>query len=376
MKKKKKKNKDIKLEEEIINQKEIPDKFESQNKIKLILEKVNNEQINICGIKKEPQELKEKENEIKEEAKISPKDDKKEMTKEVDKDTSLKRGITISKRIVIRKSINNSFKNNEIISEQVLNIKGTEKSKPKQILEKQSLENNTFTIEKTIDKTKEENKLNEGLLSEQDTKKISEETLPKTQNIDNCIQLNIERIYENKTEKDKDKDKNNEISNEQIQRTQNSFVDLLPEEQNNNRFAITNISIKPKETTTKDSLEEKNKTILEKINNEEINICRSRIPKENISLINKNDEFIIEATKETPTKKEIKITTKRILRKNIVLNKFKNNEVISENIISINGIKNNPILEEESQDNNRFTVEKTKTKSDEEENKRNKKTLW
>jgi hypothetical protein len=69
--------------------------------------------------------------------------------------------------------------------------------------------------------------------------------------------------------------------------------------------------------------------------------------------------------------KEIKITTKKIVRKTDTINhRFKNNLISSGSALNINGKeKIKPIFEEESQENNRFSVEKTiKQKEKEKEN--------
>ena len=111
---------------------------------------------------------------------------------------------------------------------------------------------------------------------------------------------------------------------------------------------------------------EKEKIIFTKINNEEINIRRKS--KEIISLISKNNEFCIdqkmpekvEAITDTSDliPKQIKITTKKIVKKTDTIQyKFKNNLISSQNEININGReKIKPIFEEESQENNRFCV--------------------
>ena len=111
---------------------------------------------------------------------------------------------------------------------------------------------------------------------------------------------------------------------------------------------------------------EKDKIIFKKINNEEININRK--PKEIISLITKNNEFCIdqkmpeklEAITDTSDliPKQIKITTKKIVKKTDTLQyRFKNTLISSGNEINIHGKeKTKPIFEEESQENNRFSV--------------------
>ena len=186
---------------------------------------------------------------------------------------------------------NINYNNYEIISENELNIIATKKSIP--ILRKESQENNRFTVEKTNIKEKEPQKSD------------------RIQNIDNCIQLNIEKVGKKE----------------------------LP---------------------------------LEKINIEEINIISQ--PREIISLISKNNEFTIDKTvpetneQDTDTSdlipKEIKITMKKTVKKTGVLRKeFKNNQVKSENNFNINSIeKAKPVLEQEVIENNRFTIEKVDEK--------------
>ena len=186
---------------------------------------------------------------------------------------------------------NINYNNYEIISENELNIIATKKSIP--ILRKESQENNRFTVEKTNIKEKEPQKSD------------------RIQNIDNCIQLNIEKVGKKE----------------------------LP---------------------------------LEKINSEEINIISQ--PREIISLISKNNEFTIDKTvpetneQDTDTSdlipKEIKITMKKTVKKTGVLRKeFKNNQVKSEINFNINSTeKAKPILEQEVIENNRFTIEKVDEK--------------
>ena len=106
---------------------------------------------------------------------------------------------------------------------------------------------------------------------------------------------------------------------------------------------------------TKDNIELNKNKLLEIIKNEEINLNKK--PKE-ISLINENNKANIEENK-APIEREIKISTKKVYRKNIIHNKFKNNE----NNLCIKAIektKLKPILEEESQDNIKLTIEASK----------------
>ena len=107
--------------------------------------------------------------------------------------------------------------------------------------------------------------------------------------------------------------------------------------------------------------------VFKKINNQEINI--NRIPRKRISLISRNNEFcineVIPETVEEHTDtsdlipKQIKITTKKIVKKTDTIQyKFKNTLISSENDINILGKeKLKPIFEEESQENNRFTIQ-------------------
>jgi len=168
----------------------------------------------------------------------------------------------------------------------------------------------------------------------------------KIQNIDNCIQINIDRIYENK----------NTLSNQDIieqkqdmdKISQKSFAQLQPEEQNNNRFEVIG---------TLKSKDEKEK---------EKDIKPEDVKQKDIQDISKQNEQ--PEMEEESKEREIKITTKKVYRKNIK-NKFKNNSITSENEFNIKGIeKSKPILEQQTQENNRFTVEKTvkeKVKEDE-----------
>ena len=273
------------------------------------------------------------------------------------------REIKISTKKVYRKNItHHKFKKIFIAPENQILIKG--KKKTKTILEKETQNNNLFTIEKTINKI------------------IS--------NIDNCIQININREYDNKNiindngednqikenkdnfESNIEKESNKEDENKLKNIAQKSFIQLEPEEQNNNRFAIIIESKSDKEEKNKfgkmnDKLENVNSNLIfDIIKCEDFNI--QSIPKEEhreeIPIININEES---NKKEGTSKREIKITTKKIYKKNIILNKFKNYSIISENKFNIDGIeKNKIILEKESQENNRFTIEKTiKDKKDE-----------
>jgi hypothetical protein len=182
------------------------------------------------------------------------------------------RKIKISTKKVVRKNIiHHKFKNNEVVQENELNINGFRKKK--NILKEESQNNNRFTVEKTS--VSNQNK-----------------------NVDNCIQINIDGIQE---EKDKDKDK------------------------------------------------DKDKAVLEKIIKEEITIVSKS--KEVISLVAKNDEFSIEKTCPAITEK---ITDTSDLKQG------QNNEIISENELYINAIRKKKLsLEPHSQENNRFTIEKT-----------------
>ena len=113
------------------------------------------------------------------------------------------------------------------------------------------------------------------------------------------------------------------------------------------------------------------KRVFNKINIDKINLIRK--PRKLISDIIKNNGFSIHDLKMIPEtaeeitdtndliQKEIKIKTKKIVKKvDTIKYKFKNNLIISENAININGKeKEMPVLEEESQENNRFSVDKS-----------------
>ena len=113
------------------------------------------------------------------------------------------------------------------------------------------------------------------------------------------------------------------------------------------------------------------KRIFDKINIDKINIKRK--PRKLISYITKNNNFSINDLQTVPETveeitdtndlipKEIKITTKKIVKKvDTIQYKFKNNLITTENAININGKeKLLPIFEEECQENNRFSVDKT-----------------
>ena len=114
--------------------------------------------------------------------------------------------------------------------------------------------------------------------------------------------------------------------------------------------------------------EEKRKVCFNKMKIDEIIL--SQMIKAQIPIISKNDEFSIEKNKiETNEKitdtndlipKEIKITTKKILKKTDTIKyKFKNNFISSESKLNINGKeKLKQVFEEQSQENNRFTIDK------------------
>ena len=114
-----------------------------------------------------------------------------------------------------------------------------------------------------------------------------------------------------------------------------------------------------------------NKALLEKVNNEEVNISKKQ--KEQISLIIKNDEFSIEKNKDiSDTKekkaeetklpqKEIKIATKKVIKKiNSIQYKFKNVLITSEKELNIMGKeRTKQSLEQESIESNRFSIGKS-----------------
>ena len=136
---------------------------------------------------------------------------------------------------------------------------------------------------------------------------------------------------------------------------------LEPESQNNNRFTVEKTSVSNENKNIDNCIQynidgiheekdkDKDKPVLEKIINQEITIVSK--PKEVISLVIKNNEFSIEKTSPIITEK---ITDTSDLKQG------QNNEIISENELYINAIKKKKLsLEPHSQDNNRFTIEKT-----------------
>ena len=301
------------------------------------------------------------------------------------------REIKITTKKIYRKNIKlNKFKHFSITSENKLNINGIEKSKP--ILEEESQDNIGFTIErvnkdnKILDKYKGNEKdrkyLNE-MIKSLKVESINLIELKKKENvceIDKCIQLDInkgENIKEIEQEKEKNKEKQTnleqKIDNNSFNKKQKININLQPEEQLNNRFTVIS-SIKLEEKDDKSSenkadniYKEENKEIYNKIKPKElisknIDYGDSENNKRNISSINinENEDINIEGKYHEPHDREIKISTKKVYRKNILHHKFKNILISSENQLVIKGKKKtNYILEKEIQDNNRFSIEKT-----------------
>ena len=202
-------------------------------------------------------------------------------------------------------------------------------------------------------------------------------------NNDDYKQKKLEQIYiqhenelniitnKNKTEKDKNliksiKEKDNQINI--IKKKLEEITEKLKKVKNfdskleiDNNLNILNINgIKPISK----------KRLFDKINVDKIHLIRK--PGKLISYITKNNNFSINDLKAIPETieeitdtndlipKEIKITTKKIVKKvDTIKYKFKNNLISSENALNILGKeKLIPVLEEESQENNRFSVDK------------------
>ena len=232
--------------------------------------------------------------------------------------------ITIRKsvdEIKKRKSLNKEIedKNNEIISltkqlediankfnNPLLNLKPSdnkllinkninqEPNKDKLITTQEELNQKINSlIENKIKKEKDWNNL--AINKNEDIKVINEEPQKTENTINKCIEINIDKIYENKN--DTQLNDKNEINK------------------------VTEFSI---DKTIPDTKEE-----------------------------------LIDTADLIP--KEIKITTKKVVKKTDVIRaKFNNTSVAEQSQIKLDGEeKLKPILEEESQDNNRFSVEKT-----------------
>ena len=298
------------------------------------------------------------------------------------------REIKISTKKVYRKNIHHTFKKISIESGNNLSIKAIEKEKP--IFEKESQDNNRFSIEGTIDqnnKLEKEDVLKNKLINEK-------ESQPKEiiQNIDNCIQFNIDRTYEiKKDEKEpeikQDKKQIEKEDNEEKEKVEepldenklrekiklDNLSKLQPEEQNNNRFTVPS-SKKPKENIEKENIEkEKEKELLDNKNFEKGDNLdeedKKELPKENNPLISKNSETSIEGENKAPYEREIKISTKKVYRKSIKRHKFRNISINQGDKLNINGIqKNKIILEKEPQDNTRFTIEQNIKENKEKDN--------
>ena len=146
-------------------------------------------------------------------------------------------------------------------------------------------------------KLKQEKGWNNLKINQNDYIELVNKEPQKIENIvNNCIQLNIDRIYENKKD--------------------NQFND---------------------------------KNVLQK--QIELNIDKTKIIPDTKEETSDTSDLI---------PKEIKITMKKVVKKtNTIQHRFKNNLVSLENQININGKERaQPIFEEESQENNRFSVEK------------------
>jgi hypothetical protein len=217
-------------------------------------------------------------------------------------------------------------------------------------------------------------------------KEIKDKKIITELSIDNCAQIKIDRIYENRNDYSPEQNKiikktkitiNEEENIEKIEKKENReniihtqtkdikeeqkelieeknkkvyqqqpFTNMQPEEQNNNRFTVVG-TIKSKDEKEKEKEKEKESDI-----KAEIVEKKDIKEKTDINEKEKEKEDVKDKTK------TIQIRT-RVYRKS-VKNKFSNNTIVSEKALNINGIeKTKPVLETESQDNNRFTVERT-----------------
>ena len=163
---------------------------------------------------------------------------------------------------------------------------------------------------------------------------IKKKSVSKKTKVKEIIEKEYQKVEVEKIEESKDRKESevSQVSHDLDKDNKKVFNELQPHIQDNIRFSYIDKN-KP----------EDNKSLRSSQNLE-------------ISSISKNDDVSIEATSE----RKIKISTKKVVRKNIIHHKFKNNEVVQENELNINGLrKKKNILKEESQNNNRFTVEKT-----------------
>ena len=376
--------------EDNLDENNIKNKNKSKQNIILQPEGQNNNRFTVTSTKKAKEEItnitnEQSQNKLEKDEKIK-KDNKNKEGEEKEKNVKSEREIKISTKKVYRKNFihKNEFKNNLITSENQINI--SERGNIKPILEPESQENNRFTINKNI-KDNIKNKDNEIDLENINKEEIIVKKLKNIQKIENCIQFNIDRSYDNKNillkednkdnkdikiEKNKDKSYNEKLdlitdnekekalnkkkqkgeptdeSNLIKNQNQKQFIQLEPEEQNNYRFEVLNESKKKNINQKKPENEIQQKEI-------SLNIISDKSKsKDKLKLeVSKNKELNI-----IQSEREIKISTKKVYRKNIK-HIFKNNEIISENKLNISGIKKEkPILEKEPQDNNRFTVEK------------------
>ena len=158
---------------------------------------------------------------------------------------------------------------------------------------------------------------------------IKKKTVSRKKKVKEYVEKEYRNVEEQNIEERKDK-KETEVTNDKDNKK--VFGELQPHIQDNIRFSFfdKNKQEDSKSLTSSQNLE--------------------------ISSISKNDGVSIGATNE----RKIKISTKKVVRKNIIHHQFKNNEIVQENELNIDGLrKKKNILEPESQNNNRFTVEKS-----------------
>ena len=215
-----------------------------------------------------------------------------------------------------------------------------EEGKPQKIINN-NIESELIIKKETKDQKEQEKdkqKSNEDISSKEEhselLRSVYKKQLPKKDKSKNIKEKETEQIEI--IEDNKKQDKIEEVLSEKKQ----LYTELQPDIQTNIRFSY---HLKHKE-------EEKPENI-------------SREPKIEATSISKNDKVNIKGKEE----REIKISTKKVIRKNIIQNKFKNIESLSENNFYIHGKKKTkPILEQESQENNRFTLERINVKEEKE----------
>ena len=283
--------------------------------------------------------------------------------------------ITTKRKILKTNYVYKRFTSNFITKENQLELKGKKLKifafNPKK-LEKNDISENNFTIEKTIDHKKEEEL--ELKLKEKFDKELEEIKEKMQKESDDKLKEDIKKIsdeMENKMKKEneeiKDKliKKNDELinkiqkeSDEQLQEKINKEIEnlkiklkdeeeILKEKYNEENKELKNRLIKEKEEIKeqlekeKNDLKKENEELKTKLDNEE---KTRKEEQENKIKSNKpilNEEFTIENNendlkektidKKETNKKQIIITTKKILKKtNILKHSFKNNSIYKD----------------------------------------------